>query len=202
MSGEIRVEWRLWQINLMLLQVWYNLIEGRGEKRSWLNYSIKLVCLDTVLKIMKKGPVHEHCTLVGTYISYEGMILQFWNYISTILRAEKKKSKWIIDSDSQTSLSKKEVTNKHWGCISFLSLLQQITKLVVYNNSIFLYYSSISWKSDMGLNGIKWRSLVTVGFGLFPSLFLLLEATHVPWLMVPFLNLQIQKCCISRVFPA
>lgn len=83
MSGEPRIEWRLWQMNLTLLQIWYNFTGGGREERSWLNNFGKMVCLGTVLKIKEKRPVHKHCTLVGKYISYSSMVKQFWNYIMT-----------------------------------------------------------------------------------------------------------------------
>ena len=59
------------------------------------------------------------------------------------------------------------------------------------------YYCLINWHPDLALNRLKWRSLVTIGDSLFPCLFLLLEATHIPWLMEPFLNIWIYQCCIS-----
>lgn len=92
MSGKPRIEWSLWQMNLTLLQIWYNFVGGGREERSWLNNFGKLVCLDTVLKIKKKGLVHKQCTLVSKYISYSSMVQQFWNYIMTnYTRVEKNK---------------------------------------------------------------------------------------------------------------
>lgn len=114
---------------------------------------------------------------------------------------------------------KRNCHNHHWTkcetkaqrgeghCYSFLLWLLQITRnSVAWNKADLPPFSSGGQKSNMGLTGLKWSVCRAVvfwrqwqGLGrlqkkIFPCLFQLLEAAHIPWLTVPFMHLQTQQC--------
>lgn len=96
----------------------------------------------------------------------------------------------------------------HQPYISFLLLLQPVTThLVAYNSTGLLAYSSGDQSLKMGLEGLKsrcWQGFFSSGRSggeSVPCLLQLLQATYIPWCLVPFQWCLTPASASSFTFP-